>query len=43
LSLIFLKNFEFLKEKERLAAIGEAAGWVKHDIHNPVLATVSEL
>jgi PAS domain S-box-containing protein len=32
-----------LKEKERLAAIGETAGMIGHDIRNPLQAIVSEL
>ncbi len=32
-----------LKEKERLAGIGETAGMVGHDIRNPLQAIVSEL
>lgn len=32
-----------LQEKERLAAIGETAGMVGHDIRNPLQAIVSEL
>lgn len=32
-----------LKEKERLAAIGETAGMVGHDIRNPLQAIISDL
>jgi PAS domain S-box-containing protein len=38
------KNFEkLLKEKERMAAIGETAGMVGHDLRNPLQTIVSEL
>ena len=38
------KNFEKqLKEKERMAAIGETAGMVGHDLRNPLQTIVSEL
>jgi PAS domain S-box-containing protein len=37
------KNLEQqLKEKERLAAIGATAGWVGHDIRNPLQAMLSD-
>ena len=32
-----------LKDKERLAGIGETAGMIGHDIRNPLQAIVSEL
>lgn len=43
LELIVKRQRKMLKETERLAAIGQTAGMVGHDIRNPLQAIVSEL
>jgi signal transduction histidine kinase len=43
LEQIVKKQRKLLKETERLAAIGQTAGMVGHDIRNPLQAIVSEL
>lgn len=43
LELLIKKQHKQLKEAERLAAIGQTAGMVGHDIRNPLQAIISEL
>ena len=43
LELLVKKQRKQLKETERLAAIGQTAGMVSHDIRNPLQAIISEL